>query len=79
MLESCTPCGENWRILGSHHVYSFNEEVKAFAKYISPTTEENSLRELIIKEIEHHSRKIWPDATAIAFGSYATGLYLPTG
>jgi non-canonical poly(A) RNA polymerase PAPD5/7 len=58
---------------------SFNDEVKAFADYILPTSPEHSLRELIIKEIEFYARKIWPDATATAFGSYATNLYLPTG
>lgn len=57
----------------------FNEEVRAYAEYISPTQAENALRALIIKEIEIHARKLWPDATATAFGSYATGLYLPTG
>lgn len=58
---------------------SFNDEVQAFADYISPTSPEHSLRELIIKEIQFYARKIWPDATATAFGSYATNLYLPTG
>ncbi|PVF95943.1 Nucleotidyltransferase [Serendipita vermifera] len=57
----------------------FNTEVKAYADYISPTKAEHALRGLIIQEIEHAAKKLWPDATATAFGSYATSLYLPTG
>ncbi|KAG8846400.1 hypothetical protein FRB91_000859 [Serendipita sp. 411] len=57
----------------------FHDEVEAFTRYISPTPAENELRRLIVKEIEIYARKIWSDATANAFGSVATGLYLPTG
>lgn len=57
----------------------FHREIRAFADYIIPTETEHALRGLIVREIEYYARKIWPDATATAFGSYATGLYLPTG
>ncbi|CAG8783532.1 4419_t:CDS:2, partial [Acaulospora colombiana] len=58
---------------------SFNAEVNAYADYISPTKAEHALRGLIVQEIELAAKKLWPDATATAFGSYATSLYLPTG
>ncbi|KAG8809674.1 hypothetical protein FRC17_003294 [Serendipita sp. 399] len=57
----------------------FHDEVEAFTRYISPTPAEDELRKLIVKEIEFHAKKLWSDATAQAFGSLATGLYLPTG
>lgn len=54
-------------------------EVEAFANWMSPTSEEDEVRGLIVSLISQAVTKRFPDARVLPFGSYATKLYLPLG
>lgn len=56
-----------------------HQEVKAFAKYISPTPEEHKTRGMIVTIITRAIQAVWRDARVFPFGSYETKLYLPLG
>ncbi|KAI0320708.1 hypothetical protein OF83DRAFT_1052529 [Amylostereum chailletii] len=56
-----------------------HREVEAFIEYISPTPEEDEVRELTVRMISQAVSKNFPDARVFPFGSYETKLYLPLG
>lgn len=43
-----------------------------------PSTEEHNLRLRVVKRIEQIINELWPDSKVEVFGSFRTGLYLPT-
>lgn len=43
-----------------------------------PSNEEHSLRIRVVKRIEQVIYDLWPDSKVEVFGSFRTGLYLPT-
>ena len=45
---------------------------------MSPTQEEHQIRVEVVRRIEEVIMKIWPQAHVQIFGSFHTGLYLPT-
>jgi len=59
-------------VVGLHH------EIRDFLKYISPTDKEKRMREQVVKRIQSVILDLWPYARVEVFGSYKTGLYLPT-
>ncbi|RWS31730.1 non-canonical poly(A) RNA polymerase PAPD5-like protein [Leptotrombidium deliense] len=73
--------GIPWRIKG--HTYSpgvigLHEEIQHFYDYMSPTREEHHIRSCVVERIKNVITNIWPQATVEIFGSFSTGLYLPT-
>ncbi|KAH9043330.1 hypothetical protein EDB85DRAFT_2218083 [Lactarius pseudohatsudake] len=56
-----------------------HREVDAFARYVSPTEEEDEVRSLVVTLISQAITRRFPDAKVLAFGSYETKLYLPLG
>lgn len=58
--------------------FSLHEEIEDFYNYMSPTEEEHALRVNVVRRIERVVRSLWQDATVEIFGSFRTGLYLPT-
>lgn len=59
--------------------HRLNREITSFVSYISPTPTEHATRSHIIALIRQAVVGQWRDAEVSPFGSYETGLYLPTG
>jgi len=59
-------------------VMGLHQEIRDFVKYVSPTEKERQMREDVVKRIESVILELWPNARVEVFGSYKTGLYLPT-
>lgn len=55
-----------------------HNEILDFYDYVKPRDFENQVREDLVKRIESVVRKSFPDLNVRAFGSFASGLYLPT-
>jgi len=58
--------------------FSLHEEIEDFYNYMCPTVEEHELRVNVVRRIEKVVLSLWQDATVEIFGSFRTGLYLPT-
>ena len=58
--------------------FRLHEEIEDFFQYMSPTAEEHQIRLEVVRRIEEVILKIWPHAHVQIFGSFHTGLYLPT-
>lgn len=56
-----------------------NNEIQAFVDYIAPSRVEHATRSHIVALIRKAVTAQWSDAKVIPFGSFETGLYLPTG
>ncbi|KAH0619627.1 hypothetical protein JD844_000419, partial [Phrynosoma platyrhinos] len=57
---------------------SLHEEINDFYKYMSPRPEEERMRMEVVNRIENVIKELWPNADVQIFGSFKTGLYLPT-
>ncbi|OXA60136.1 Non-canonical poly(A) RNA polymerase PAPD5 [Folsomia candida] len=55
-----------------------HEEMEDFFNYMSPTEEEHSVRLSVVHRIKSVIHSLWPESTVEVFGSFRTGLYLPT-
>ncbi|XP_024113612.1 terminal nucleotidyltransferase 4A isoform X1 [Oryzias melastigma] len=73
--NSMTP----WKTMKySAGVRGLHEEVMDFYQYMSPRSEEAAMRKEVVKRIETIIKEQWPSADVQIFGSFSTGLYLPT-
>ncbi|KAM7146808.1 terminal nucleotidyltransferase 4B isoform 2-T2 [Macrochelys suwanniensis] len=59
-------------------VVGLHEEIIDFYKYMSPRPEEERMRMEVVNRIENVIKELWPNADVQIFGSFKTGLYLPT-
>ncbi|XP_061738534.1 terminal nucleotidyltransferase 4A [Nerophis ophidion] len=59
-------------------VLGLHEEVMDFYNFMSPRPEEAAMRKEVVKRIERIIKELWPTADVQIFGSFSTGLYLPT-
>ncbi|KAM3596383.1 uncharacterized protein V6R79_013630 [Siganus canaliculatus] len=59
-------------------VFGLHEEVMDFYNYMSPRPEEAAMRKEVVNRIEMIIKELWPTADVQIFGSFSTGLYLPT-
>lgn len=59
-------------------VIGLHNEIKDFFNYIKPTSEEQFAREIVVSKIKNVAHSLWPDCQVDVFGSFKTGLYLPT-
>ncbi|KAJ6661372.1 hypothetical protein lerEdw1_015000 [Lerista edwardsae] len=55
-----------------------HEEIRDFYEFMSPCPEEAVMRREVVKRIETVIKELWPTADVQIFGSFSTGLYLPT-
>ncbi|KAB1281335.1 Non-canonical poly RNA polymerase PAPD7 [Camelus dromedarius] len=55
-----------------------HEEIIDFYNFMSPCPEEAAMRREVVKRIETVVKDLWPTADVQIFGSFSTGLYLPT-
>ncbi|KER25682.1 hypothetical protein T265_14168, partial [Opisthorchis viverrini] len=67
----------------SNHDYEpgtvgLHNEIKDFYNYIKPTDEEQYARDVVVSKIKDVVHSMWPDCEVDVFGSFKTGLYLPT-
>ncbi|XP_061807050.1 terminal nucleotidyltransferase 4A-like isoform X1 [Nerophis lumbriciformis] len=59
-------------------VNGLHEEIVDFFNFMSPCPEEEAMRRDVVKRIESVIKELWPTARVEIFGSFSTGLYLPT-
>ncbi|KAL2331438.1 hypothetical protein Fmac_019019 [Flemingia macrophylla] len=55
-----------------------HKEIVDFCEFLSPTAEEKSSRDLAVQSVFGVIKHIWPHCQVEVFGSFRTGLYLPT-
>ncbi|XP_034472209.1 non-canonical poly(A) RNA polymerase protein Trf4-1-like [Drosophila innubila] len=59
-------------------VIGLHEEIDHFYKYILPTPCEHVVRNELVKRIENLVHDLWPQSVVEIFGSFRTGLILPS-
>ncbi|XP_053105008.1 terminal nucleotidyltransferase 4A isoform X2 [Hemicordylus capensis] len=59
-------------------IQGLHEEIIDFYDFMSPCPEEAVMRREVVKRIETVIKDLWPTADVQIFGSFSTGLYLPT-
>lgn len=77
MLDGMTPWKPKDKMY-SPDVIGLHEEIKNFYDYMSPTLEEANMRNEVVGRIKEVIQELWPEAKMEIFGSFRTGLYLPT-
>ncbi|XP_075693634.1 terminal nucleotidyltransferase 4B isoform X2 [Rhinoderma darwinii] len=71
--------GTPWKTRNySDEVIGLHEEILDFYKYMSPRPEEEKMRMEVVNRIKNVIEELWPSANVQIFGSFKTGLYLPT-
>uniref|UniRef100_A0A3Q3X7T8 Terminal nucleotidyltransferase 4B n=1 Tax=Mola mola TaxID=94237 RepID=A0A3Q3X7T8_MOLML len=71
--------GTPWKVRNySEGIVGLHEEVNDFYNYISPRPEEEKMRLEVVDRIKGVIHDLWPSAEVQVFGSFSTGLYLPT-
>ncbi|VDM33572.1 unnamed protein product [Hydatigera taeniaeformis] len=59
-------------------VVGLHEEIIDFVNYVCPSHEEHWVREIIISKVRNVISSLWTECKVEVFGSFSTGLYLPT-
>ncbi|CAH8627207.1 unnamed protein product [Schistosoma intercalatum] len=59
-------------------VIGLHSEIKDFLNYISPNPAEQFAREVVVAKVKDIVYGLWPNCQVDVFGSFKTGLYLPT-
>ncbi|KAF7708001.1 terminal nucleotidyltransferase 4A-like [Silurus meridionalis] len=59
-------------------VNGLHEEIVDFYTFMSPRPEEEAMRRDVVNRIESVIKNLWPASSVQIFGSFSTGLYLPT-
>ncbi|XP_072316857.1 terminal nucleotidyltransferase 4A-like [Eucyclogobius newberryi] len=59
-------------------INGLHEEIVDFFNFMSPRPEEEAMRRDVVNRIERVIRDLWPSSKVEIFGSFSTGLYLPT-
>ncbi|XP_077063418.1 terminal nucleotidyltransferase 4A-like isoform X2 [Siphateles boraxobius] len=59
-------------------INGLHEEIVDFYHFMSPRSEEEAMRRDVVNRIEAVIKNLWPTAKVEIFGSFRTGLYLPT-
>ncbi|XP_046898091.1 terminal nucleotidyltransferase 4B [Hypomesus transpacificus] len=71
--------GTPWKVRNySDGIVGLHEEITDFYAYISPRPEEERMRLEVVDRIKGVINDLWPSAEVQVFGSFSTGLYLPT-
>ena len=55
-----------------------HQEIVSLVELLQPTDEEANDRMSLVSQIQEVAKSLWPHSTVEVFGSYATGLYVPT-
>ncbi|XP_071516564.1 terminal nucleotidyltransferase 4B-like [Panulirus ornatus] len=70
-----------WRRVTSSYdlgVVGLHQEMEDFYSWMCPSEEEHTMRKRVVERIEQVIVDLWPQARVEIFGSFRTGLYLPT-
>lgn len=68
------------KILGANSAQvALHYEILQFARFATPTPDEERARHAVVGTIRTLAREVWPSCRVEAFGSFPTGLYLPGG
>ncbi|CAK1590806.1 unnamed protein product [Parnassius mnemosyne] len=70
-----------WRLPNYNYkpgILGLHEEIEHFYLYMSPTETEHLVRTTVVNRIRGAILTLWPQARVEVFGSFRTGLYLPT-
>jgi len=59
-------------------IVGLHQEICDLSTWLSSTVEEHQMRVCVVKRIEQVITDLWPNANVQIFGSFRTGLYLPT-
>lgn len=59
-------------------INGLHEEIVDFFNFMSPRPEEEAMRRNVVNRIESVIKDLWPTSKVEIFGSFSTGLYLPT-
>uniref|UniRef100_A0A1A8FTQ2 Terminal nucleotidyltransferase 4A n=1 Tax=Nothobranchius korthausae TaxID=1143690 RepID=A0A1A8FTQ2_9TELE len=84
LLSNCTNdnCGNTWTPWKTRKyntgLFGLHEEVVDFYNFMSPRPEEAAMRKEVVTRIKRIIEELWPNAEVQIFGSFSTGLYLPT-
>ncbi|XP_017548726.1 terminal nucleotidyltransferase 4B isoform X1 [Pygocentrus nattereri] len=84
LLHGCGPedeayTGTPWKTRNyTEGIVGLHEEIKDFYEYMSPRPEEERMRLEVVDRIQRVIKDLWPSADVQVFGSFSTGLYLPT-
>ncbi|PKA47193.1 DNA polymerase sigma subunit [Apostasia shenzhenica] len=82
LLETVRPASESsWFRSGSRFkspMLQLHKEVLDFSEFISPTPKEQEKRNAAVSCVFEVVKYIWPQCRVEVFGSFRTGLYLPT-
>uniref|UniRef100_A0A6Q2Z3V7 Terminal nucleotidyltransferase 4A n=1 Tax=Esox lucius TaxID=8010 RepID=A0A6Q2Z3V7_ESOLU len=71
--------GTPWKTRNySAGILGLHEEIQDFYAYMSPRPEEERMRREVVERIERVIKDLWPTVDVQVFGSFSTGLYLPT-
>ncbi|GFX46434.1 terminal nucleotidyltransferase 4A [Trichonephila clavipes] len=73
--------GTPWRLKDKRYnsgLLGLHEEIEDFYYYMSPTRAEHQIRLEVVERITKIIISIWPKAKVEVYGSFRTGLYLPT-
>eukprot|EP00092_Neocalanus_flemingeri_P101775 GFUD01130119.1.p1 GENE.GFUD01130119.1~~GFUD01130119.1.p1 ORF type:complete len:436 (+),score=57.99 GFUD01130119.1:50-1357(+) len=62
----------------SRGTLGLHQEIEDFFQWMVPSAEEHRMRVGVVDRIENCIKVIWPAAQVHIFGSFKTGLYLPT-
>ncbi|BBN04554.1 non-canonical poly(A) RNA polymerase PAPD5/7 [Marchantia polymorpha subsp. ruderalis] len=55
-----------------------HQEIVDFCNFVTPTEKEQKIRDDAVQRVREVVMSIWPSCQVKVFGSFATGLYLPT-
>lgn len=73
--------GTPWRTGGKRSrpgILGLHDEIEEFYRYMQPSPAEHEMRLGVIQRIKEVILSLWPQAEVEIFGSFRTGLYLPT-
>eukprot|EP00049_Salpingoeca_infusionum_P006594 m.108998 g.108998 ORF g.108998 m.108998 type:complete len:282 (+) comp13360_c1_seq2:375-1220(+) len=59
-------------------IIALHQEIEDFYQWVQPREYEAEIRKAIILQVEQVVLSLWPHAQVDVFGSFRTGLYLPT-
>lgn len=81
LVESWGECANFANLKHLLYILSFfrlHEEIEQFYAHMKSTPVEHTLRKQVVARIEAAVLALWPMAQVEVFGSFRTGLYLPT-
>ncbi|GBG58863.1 hypothetical protein CBR_g262 [Chara braunii] len=76
-LQPWTPVGRKGVFLRSP-LLQLHQDIVDFMDFVTPTEQEQEMRSAAVRRVQDVVTGIWPSCKVVVFGSFATGLYLPT-